>query len=471
MTMNVKRSTYKDRLVDLIWFQVDGYNSDATAKLSVKTNTYAIDAMTNPLGKGKTVYVDRKPMIGFQQYNSSATFSNIEFKDNSIDTVSASISRAGLTMPEVGKVNDDNTISYKNNVEKSGFLLTDLNTSSTETFDLEATVSGSDEIINEAKLGFVYYFDETHYSVIYFKWQKDTKTIAEMAFQFNVDGANTNVTNYAKSQYSEEYATQTSEWIECWTDHGGWITDSSEPYTYNDSNNFNKIRDESEITISSGFTYGIQRIRTTYKERLVDAFQMRVTAKGIDGYVHNWYSARYAIDAFTYPNGSSTASALINSSPTIGFYAYNFNTLTLSNLKYNGASVNLKDSYKANDFAKQFMDETETICATSQSKKSELSEKWDGFSTNYSKLEQDQQNILINSSASQSSTSIIERAMDRYDYIVKTYELTDFISRKNKNEVNIKTNSDVDTNYMIVFILVVVAGAVTFIAYKKLKKE
>ena len=359
MTLHVERSVYKNRAVDLIQLQVDGFASDGTTPLTAYSPKYAVDAFTNPSGNGTSALIDRKPQIGFQNWNMVNTvYSNIVFTDKNTEKVNAKITRVGAD-PTTATVNAENdTLTYNNSNFVSGFMMTDFATTATGSIDIQATVSGTKGNADDTQLGFAYYFDDNNYAAIYAKWDGTTSTIGSVVAYFKVNGAVAGASAardpWGNGSNVKEYATTTNGFFEYYTDNFGWITDSPEPMdTYK---NYNNMRNESALTISSGFTFGLQRTRVTFLSRVVDAFQFRVGANGTDGIYHNWYSPTFCVDAYTCPNGGEV-SALANKAPQIGFYSYNADEITISNIKYNGkkAEVSYSGKEEARIFTNTYM--------------------------------------------------------------------------------------------------------------------
>ncbi len=358
MTLHVERSTYSERTVDILQLQVDSYGSDGTTAVTMYSPKYAVDAFTNPSGKGASSLIDRKPQIGFNQHGmSEVTYSDIVFTNKNTETVNAKFTRVG-TQPTTAIVNaDSNTLTYNNTNYGTGFMVGDFATTSTGSVDVQATVSGTNGNASDTQIGFTYYLDSKNYAIIYARWDGNIGTIDGVHALFTVNGT-PNSAKWAKDPWDNSYTeARGGNFIDVWTDFGGWITDSSEPM--NKYNNFNNMRSESAITIASGFTFGLQRTRVTYASRLVDAFQFRVGAKGTDNVYHNWYSCTFCVDDYTYPNGGEEASELINAAPQIGFYAFNVGEITLSDIKYGGkkAVVSYSEKEQGRIDARKFVDD------------------------------------------------------------------------------------------------------------------
>ncbi len=476
MTLNVERTTYKERVVDVLQIQIDALTNDGETKASFHTGKYAIDAMTNPKGSGASEYLDQKPQIGFTQTcmeDYTVKYSNIVFTNKSTESVSTEISKYGAA-PEIATIDStNNTIAYSNKNFASGFLMADLNISSSDTVDLEATVSGTCEDKNDTQLGFVYYFDDNNYAIIYLQWNNTTNTIAGGSCLIKVNGTDQNASGialkpdwytldgglveYSSTDELNGFCTLKSFYT-FWTDYGGWMVDSPEPNgIYQNFNDNNKIRSATAITIKSGFTFGLQRVRTTYLERVCDAFQLRFSAKDTSGVLHNWYSPVICSDAYTAPKGGGT-SELINASPKIGFYTYNTDEISLSNFKCNGKEMKVSEYvYTAERYATNFMNKTETICTTSSDKENDLKGVWQELENDYTNnLSNEQKTILKESKTSSSSSSIIEKAMDRYDFIVSHYKsLNNFINRNVASPVSSYQNAGGNTTLTIVIISLV----------------
>ncbi len=340
MTMHVERTTYNERAVDVIYMQVDTVADDGVTPLTAYTPKYATDAFTNPFGNGESAFINRKPQIGFTSFNlEDIVISDIVFTDKTNTTIDLGINRVGLA-PKTATIDAaTNSIKYNNGMFGTGFLLAEKDITSTESFDLQATVAGTAGNANDTQIGFVYYLDSSNYVMIYLKWDGGVSTVAEVCYLFTVGGKTNSVTQAAREEWDDSYTT-VGEFYDGWTDFNGWITDGIKPE--NSYGNFNHVRDNSAVTISSGFTMGIQRRRITYSGRVADAFQVRFTAKGLDNITHTWYSSTLCADAYTYPNGATEASALINKNAQMGFYAYQTNEVALSDVRVNGVKANLK---------------------------------------------------------------------------------------------------------------------------------
>ena len=83
LTLNVKRQTYKDRLVDVMQLKIDAFALDGVTPATYYSPLIASDAFTNPKGNGESKFVNVKPQIGFMNSGGGkVTFSNISFIDN-----------------------------------------------------------------------------------------------------------------------------------------------------------------------------------------------------------------------------------------------------------------------------------------------------------------------------------------------------------------------------------------------------
>ena len=459
MTLHVERSTYLDRLVDIIYVQIDALALDGTTPLTAYSPRYAVDAMTAPLGV-KSNMADRKPQIGFMQFNmSNITYSNIVFTDKTNSSITSEIITTGTKAESYNVV--DNNLEYKNNNFASGFVMPDLEVTSNGAFNLEASISGTDVNTSDTAIGFAYYFNDSNYAIMYLQWDASLSTISGLAFYFVVDGKTTNVTSYARDPWESTYATFGDFYV-AWSDWQGWITDSPEPM--GQYNNFNTLRNESAITISSGFTMSLERTRAHYANRLADSFQVCVTAKGTDGHIHNWYSPTVYFDAFTYPNGSETASPYINVAPQVGFYGYNLsNNVNIKNVKFNNTKLNL--SNKAKSFAEAFNSAKEEICDPNgvTTDKDKLVAKWNECATYYASLSESAKNIL-NGTTYKNDADIIT-FQNNYDTVLRlrgtSWGLSDFMSRGVASQKsNITAFSEINNNTItIVSIISIIAIA------------
>ena len=337
MTLFVDRIVYNDRLVDQFQYQIDGYASDRVTPAKYFSPKYVIDAFTNPKGAGERVYAYLQPTIGFLNYNmGNVTYSNIVFKHNKPSNTLKSQFKVTGTQPTTFVVNGSNdSIRYNNSNFGTGFISGMNFDTSLPYVNLSADVAGTSNDVNDTTLGFGISYDELNYVIVYFRWS-GAGTIDGLHILVTRNGQTQNVTQTARIPWESSYATA-ADFIDQWSDHSGFITDREVPCGIDD--NFNHFRDQSRITIASGFRLGMTKIRTNYLGRLVDVYQLSAKAIGTDSKEHIWYSPSVCIDAFTYPNGASEPSSLIDVAPKLGFYAYNVGEVTLSNIKFNGDSV------------------------------------------------------------------------------------------------------------------------------------
>ncbi len=141
-----------------------------------------------------------------------------------------------------------------------------------------------------------------------------------------------------------------------------------------------------------------------------------------------------------------------------GFTSIHYSTFQISVFE----NVTIDESYTANDFATELMNKTDSICASSTNKASDLSPVWIDLEQNcYSKLSESEKNVLLNSGATYKTGTTIEQAMDRYDYIVSHYKLNNFINR------NI-TKSDIRINFLMTndsqLLLILSLTGISFVA-------
>ncbi|OQC11183.1 MAG: hypothetical protein BWX74_00303 [Tenericutes bacterium ADurb.Bin087] len=334
MTLYVDRVIYNDRLVDVMQYQIDAFEVDGFTPATYYSPRYAIDALTNPKGAGERIYAHLKPKIGF--FNNAignVTYSNIVFKHNNVkSTISSNFNVYG-DAPKTHVINNDTkTITYENdgNFNSSFSIAEDVNTSGSR-IDLSARVSGTYEDVNDSQIGFAVFHDDLNYMIAYLRWS-GVGTIDGIHFLFTVDGNTESVYSGARIPWDNSFETP-ANFKDLWSDNSGFITDFEVPCGIDD--NFNKIRGESQIKIATGFRMNLSKIRVYYLSRLVDVYQIGVTALGTDSKEHTWYSPSWTSDAFTYPKGGGE-SLLINNNPKIGFYGYNCGEVTLSDLEFNG---------------------------------------------------------------------------------------------------------------------------------------
>lgn len=156
-----------------------------------------------------------------------------------------------------------------------------------------------------------------------------------------------------------------------------------------------------------------------------------------------------------------------------GFTSIHYSTFQVSVFE----NVTIDESYTANDFATELMNKTDSICASSTNKASDLSPVWIDLEQNcYSKLSESEKNILLISGATYKTGTTIEQAMDRYDYIVSHYNLNNFINRNiTKSDIRINFLMTTDSQLLLILSLTGISFAaitLTFILIKrKINKE
>lgn len=337
MTLHVDRVVYNDRLVDVMQYQVDAFEADGVTPATYYTPRYAIDALTNPKGAGERIYGHLNPKIGF--FNNAignVTYSNIVFKHNNVkSTISSNFNVYGAEAKTYVIDNDAKTITYENdtNFNSSFALAEDINTAGSR-IDLSAHVSGTYGDINDAQIGFALYHDDLNYMIAYLRWS-GVGTVDGVHFLFTVDGNTNSSYSGARIPWDNNFETPPN-FKDLWSDNSGFITDFEVPCGIDD--NFNKIRSQSQIKIATGFRMNLSKVRVYYLSRLVDVYQIGITALGTDNKEHTWYSPSWTSDAFTYPKGGEE-SPFINTNPKIGFYGHNCGEVTLSDFKFNGDTL------------------------------------------------------------------------------------------------------------------------------------
>ena len=441
MTLHVNRTTYKERLVDVMQIQIDGYDYAGTNALTVFTPEIAVDAATNPHGNGVIATADKKPQIGFMQSGMDAytvSYTDIVFTNKNTATEDITITR--FSSPTTGIVDEESdTITYKNSESTTNFMLSNITTPASEAVDFEATVSGTQGAIGESHLGFVYYFNETNFAVIYLRWL-DVQTIAAANVWILKDDESNNITQIANTNNSDTLTDLNNAYgiYDNWTDYGHWTLDSYDKETINCN-----LRDVSTISVSSGLTFGFHKSRTTYNDRLVDLIQIRATAKDNNNILRTYYSASIAFDAFTYPKGVTETSEFINSDAKVGFYTYNNDTVTLSNVKHNGVKANLLDGYGAKGFAQEFMDKTESAFSKDEKTSEDFTTVWGELKTIYNSYASNSaKETLKTTTGVDQSSNVIESALYRYDYIVSHYDMENFIDGREVAPVNPDPDTD-----------------------------
>ncbi len=356
MEMVVERTSFNSRLVDKIYFVVTGLTTDKSASLTAYSPIYYMDAATNPCGNGVNATAYRKPNIGFYSYNNGTVkFSNTVFTD-----LAAADSAA--TFETIGSVDQSVTstsITQESLAQYNGSLVTSDLATESEKVIMTADVSGNAGGIWGIDLGFAYYFDANNFVNIFFNYEEGLNYIRDVAIVACVDGSRSGTSQIARDPW-DEYAdmvqtpqniADTLPYTLNFSDFGGFTTDLNMTNGFN----LNNYRSEADNhLISTGFKLGFIKTRTTYKSRIVDEFQLFITARGTDNIIHNWYTAPFAFDGFTYPKGGS-ASSLINSRASIGFYSIGAGDVTFSNITFNGGEVTV--GYTNRQLTREFVND------------------------------------------------------------------------------------------------------------------
>ena len=349
LTLYIDRATYKNRLVDIMQIQVDAFAGDGVTPQTFYTPKYAVDAFTAPKGKAsKFAYI--KPQIGFWTYNvGNVTYSNIEFGSNRVSKeVTASFKAVGAT-PTKAKINNSTgVITYNNTNYNSGFFMAENLEIKSDRNDFQAHVSGTLGDVADSAIGYVFYYDEQNYVTMYLRWDGSAGTIAGFHVIATVNGQDTDVYQGARNPWDDSSVTSGAVGFatisgikDMWSDDG-FTTDAEYPSGVDD--NFNHFRSEATITLSSGFDMGVIRRRTTFLTKTsIDEYQMFIIGNDTSGNKQIWYTPLWCMDAYTYPNGATEASSLIDVTPSIGFYSYNCGEVTISDIKLNGDTIKPKD--------------------------------------------------------------------------------------------------------------------------------
>ena len=230
-------------------------------------------------------------------------------------------------MPAVLKAGSDNKSMDFSGGWNGNFAVTDQFNTHSNNWELSADIvgkNGGDG--NDIIAGFVVYYGDNNYSIMYFRWS-NIGTIDGLHMLSVVNGSESGY-QVAKDQWSENFSDK-SGFVDFWSDFSGWTTDARNPV----DGNFNNFRNESESTLQ--YTLGIKlfRERTTYKERLVDRYQLAVTDEGKDGRIHTWYTPSFVTDAFTNPQGGAD-SAVKNEAPKVGFTCNNIESINISKINF-----------------------------------------------------------------------------------------------------------------------------------------
>ncbi len=348
LTLYVDRTTYKNRLVDVMQIQVDAFAGDGVTPQTFFTPKYAVDAFTAPIGvESKFAYI--KPQIGFWTYNvGKVTYSNIQFGSNRVSkVVTASFNSVGATPSKAIINNSSSSLTYNNTNFNSGFFMAENLEVTSPRNDFQAHVSSSIGDVADSAIGYVFYYDEQNYVTMYLRWDGSAGTIAGFHVLATVNGQDSNVYQGARNPWDDSNVTSGAQGYttvsgikDMWSDDG-FVTDAEYPCGVD--NNFNIFRSNSAITLSAGFDMGVIRRRTTFLSRTVDEYQMFIIANNTSGIKQIWYTPLWCMDAYTYPNGGSEASSLINATPSIGFYSFQCGDVTISDIKLNGDTIKPKD--------------------------------------------------------------------------------------------------------------------------------
>lgn len=345
MTVYVDRTTYEDRLVDVIQMRVDAFAGDGVTPTSYFTPKYAVDAFTCPKGNGESSLAQIKPQIGFwNNAMGEVTYSSIEFGHKPYEKQSTITFKTACGEPTKAVIdNDAYTIAYENNNFNSGFYLPEDVTLTSPRSDFKTHVEGNLEDVKDAAVGYVFFYDEKNYLILFLEWNGTAGTIDGLHVLVTLNGISENVYQGARNPFDTSFG-DIALFKSMWSDYGGFVTDCEYPCGYDD--NFNKFRDESAITLKTGFDMGVIRHRAVYLSRIVDEYQMYITAEGKDGITHTWYTPLWCMDAFTYPKGGTEASTLKDVIPTVGLYAYKAGEIAFSDLRFNGGTLIPKDMSK-----------------------------------------------------------------------------------------------------------------------------
>lgn len=350
MTLHVEKGEYRERECYILQYEIKAYQ---TVGSSFVDKTYfspkvALDAFTYPYGNESPLR-GLSPKLAFYNNNKcgDVVYSNFEFaKYVSESSEGAKFKPYGSVEPDKLEIDNTNkTVTLNNTTFNNGFAIANNIDYNIENEEYSAHVSGSAGVITEGAVGFTYYFDENNYIIAYSRWDSEAcaKTINDISFLVTLNGVSQNVCgvfDYPWDEINGKNFHTLTEFHSYFTDSANVVTDSQIASGIDD--NFNHFREQSAITVASGFDMGIRKIRKVYGEKLVDAFQFRISATGTDGKHHDWYTTILFTDAFTNPNGGAT-SAFIDTNPMIGFYSYGLGDVTFSNIKYGQKNLIPKD--------------------------------------------------------------------------------------------------------------------------------
>ena len=97
---------------------------------------------------------------------------------------------------------------------------------------------------------------------------------------------------------------------------------------------------------------------------------------------------------------------------------------------------------------------------------------WSTLQTTYNSLHTEDKNTLKNATANQNSTSIIEQAMARYDFVVIKYKYSNFINRTSANGSNRMSTINIGTtDWLIVFVSLSTFTGITLLGWHLKKRK
>lgn len=338
VTFHVERKMYKNRLADIIQMEIDAFAEDGVTPAKFLSLPFAVDAFTNALGANDS-RSQIKPQIGFATNTAGWELSNIQFANNEVADYSSTIRKMGV--PEAVNLSVDyanETVTLDNtHVCGGGAVLNSLDLGS-HNFRVDADISG--DLGKEAQnaVGYTIYYNDHNFVNIFYEWDGACNTINGVVFHFVINDKVKEVTHLIRNPWGDNII-GSEEWANNYSDYGGWVSDAY--IAEGQDANFNNFRTQCpSLTISDGFNMKLIHGRMTRNNHLYDEMVLVCSATGSDGKVHNWTTCAVDYDGFTYPNGGTEASPLIDVVPTVALYARNATGAagyaTFSNIKVNG---------------------------------------------------------------------------------------------------------------------------------------
>ena len=233
-------------------------------------------------------------------------------------------------------------------------------------------------------------------------------------------------------------------------------------YTVTGEETTNELDLANRLCLMSGNVSSIEKRSSTSDEYIAS---LSVNGKAVQVFIKKSVATTETIQAFEDARDNEKEITLKG---ITGFYKTSFQ-VQLKNL------VVADSSYTAEMFAQELLNLTNSICASSANKESDLSGVWLTLELDkWPTLTAAQQQRLIDADADEDSLDIVEQAMARYDQICKKYpSCTNFIGRDSANYLNNRILPITNVNSTTVVIIVVISATITIslLAFFMLKKK